>query len=78
MERIDVVAYRLRLPHNYTIHLMFHVSQLRRVIGEHTSSTVLSVMLTEEMEVVLEPLEVEGGVREVRQGDEGVREVLIS
>lgn len=63
-EKIGEVVYRLKLPPTSVIHPVFHVSQLRRAIGEHTPSPLLPPTLTEDMEVVLEPAAVEG----VRQG----------
>lgn len=71
------MVYRLKLPPTSVIHPLFHVSQLRRAIGEHTSSPLLPPTLIEDMEVVLEPAAVEG----VRQGVTGQpvdTEVLIT
>ncbi|PKU79691.1 hypothetical protein MA16_Dca010919 [Dendrobium catenatum] len=45
------MAYRLQLPPTTAIHPAFHVSQLRRVIGEHIPSSTIPPTLTEDMEV---------------------------
>ncbi|PKU59515.1 hypothetical protein MA16_Dca028671 [Dendrobium catenatum] len=49
LDKIGAVAYRLKLPQSASIHSVFHVSQLRRAIGEHAVSTELPVTLTEEL-----------------------------
>lgn len=54
------VAYRLRLSPITTIHPVFYVSQLRRAIGDQATNTELLASLAEDMEVVLEPSELEG------------------
>ncbi|KAI0502429.1 hypothetical protein KFK09_017378 [Dendrobium nobile] len=71
--RVGAVAYRLKLPQYATIHPVFHVSQLRRALGEHVASPELPASLTEELEVVMEPMELEG----VRVNKIGTKEVLI-
>ncbi|PKU75390.1 RNA-directed DNA polymerase [Dendrobium catenatum] len=73
LDKVGAVAYRLKLPQSASIHPVFHVSQLRRAIGEHAVSTELPATLTEELEVMLEPLELAG----VRSNKEGSKEVLI-
>uniref|UniRef100_UPI002ED95276 chromo domain-containing protein n=1 Tax=Streptococcus anginosus TaxID=1328 RepID=UPI002ED95276 len=47
--------------------------QLRKVIGDHMPSTVLPTTLTDDMQIILEPLEVQG----VRVTEGGEHEVLI-
>ncbi|XP_024027885.1 uncharacterized protein LOC112093511 [Morus notabilis] len=73
IKRTREVAYRLRLPPSSAIHPVFHVSQLRQAIGEHTSSSSLPPTLTEDMEVVMELSALEG----VRREATGNKEVLI-
>ncbi|GJZ25780.1 ty3-gypsy retrotransposon protein [Tanacetum coccineum] len=59
-ERIGAVAHKLKLPDSSSIHPIFHVSQLRRVIGSKVAEPVLPEGLTEDMEVILQPEEVLG------------------
>ncbi|KAL6567614.1 hypothetical protein OROGR_001282 [Orobanche gracilis] len=72
LERVGQVAYRLKLPDSAKIHNIFHISQLKRAIGDKFSLPSLPATLTADMEVILQPDQVEG----VREGNAG-REVLI-
>ncbi|XP_028555160.1 putative vacuolar protein sorting-associated protein 13A [Dendrobium catenatum] len=60
LKKIGAVAYRLKLPPAATIHPIFHVSQLRKAIGDYTANPELPGTLTEDLEMVLEPIELEG------------------
>ena len=72
LEKIGSVAYKLKLPESAAIHPIFHVSQLKKAIGEQEVALVLPEGLTEDMEVLLQPEEVLG----VRNSA-GNKEVLI-
>nr|GEV04413.1 Ty3/gypsy retrotransposon protein [Tanacetum cinerariifolium] len=76
VERIGAVAYKLKLSDSSSIHPVFHVSQLRRVIGIEVAEPVLPEGLTEDMEVILQPEEVLG-IREGSNSTQGSREALI-
>ncbi|PKU85171.1 hypothetical protein MA16_Dca023532 [Dendrobium catenatum] len=49
LEKIGAVAYRLKLPPTTTIHPVFHVSQLRKAIGDYTANPELPATLTEDL-----------------------------
>ncbi|KAI0498775.1 hypothetical protein KFK09_019668 [Dendrobium nobile] len=67
------MAYRLKLSPLAMIHPVFHISQLRKAIGDYTANPELPATLTEDLEVVMEPLELMG----VHQKEDEIKEVLI-
>nr|GEX31103.1 peroxidase 64 [Tanacetum cinerariifolium] len=60
LEKIGTVAYRLKLPNTASIHPVFHVSQLKKVVGDQVAETDFPKELTEDMEMRVQPQEVLG------------------
>lgn len=73
MERIGKVAYRLKLPEGSKIHPVFHVSQLKQVLGEHHQVIPLPDVLNAVNEFVIVP----ESVSDTRYNDEGFLEALV-
>lgn len=71
LERVGTVAYRLKLP-DATIHPVFHVSQLKAAIGNHSADPFLLEGLTEDMTVICQPEDIMG----TREASDGL-EVLV-
>ncbi|KAH9297684.1 hypothetical protein KI387_029366, partial [Taxus chinensis] len=55
LQKIGTVAYKLELPQSTKIHLVFHVSCLKKVIGQRVSAQTVLPELDEEGRVILEP-----------------------
>jgi hypothetical protein len=75
MERIGAVAYKLKLPEGSRVHPIFHVSLLKKAVGNYEEEQDLPALLDEPIEV-FEP-ETILATRLVKQQDEEVKQVLV-
>ena len=73
LARVGKVAYRLKLPESSRIYPIFHVSQLKPVIGDATVVTELPPVLDGTAEVHIEPK----AILDTRYDEEGCLEVLV-
>ena len=62
LQKIGTMAYKLELPTTSRVHLVFHVSCLKKVIGDKLPVQTIFPELDEEGKIILEP----GAVIETR------------
>jgi hypothetical protein len=75
VEKIGVVAYRLKLPEGSRVHPVFHVSLLREAVGRYQEEEELPDLLGEHNDL-FEP-ETVLATRKVKQQGEEVKQVLV-
>ena len=76
MFRIREVAYKLHLPLTSRIHLVFHVSQLKKAMGEVPTEAELLLELEREFTTMIEP-EAIISTREVTKKGRSIEEWLV-
>jgi hypothetical protein len=74
--KVGVVAYEMELPQGSRIHNVFHVSCLKRAIGQHITPIEVLPPLDEQRKLVLIPEEILE-VQEKRLGKRTIKEYLI-
>jgi hypothetical protein len=75
VEKIGAVAYKLKLPEGSRIHPVFHVSLLKKAVGEYHGDEELPDLL-EEQAKIYEPEAILAARAQKKQGEE-VRQVLV-
>lgn len=65
VQRVDKVAYRLNLPPSSSIHPVFHISQLKRKLGQQ--AIVVPVLPPVDVDGVIKPEPVEVLARRMRK-----------
>ena len=77
MEQIgEEMACRLALPETSKIHHVFHISQLKKALGNSQEATTLPPQISPKMELVVEP-EALLAVRNIQDGQKMQTELLI-
>lgn len=76
MEKIGTIAYKLSLPPTRNVHLVFHVSHLKKAQGSITASTTIPSQLNYDTEIEFVPKAILGVKKKGLQSLH-VEEVLI-
>lgn len=76
IQRIDKVAYKLKLPEGARIHPVLHVSLLKKSLGDHSNADSDLPPITEEGAIILKPARILD-TRWVKQGATFVEESLV-
>ena len=74
LERVGKAAYRLQLPTGSKIHPVFHISQLKQVLGSHHQVLPLPDSFSENDELILTP----ETILDTRYNQHGLLEALVS
>ena len=75
-QKISLVAYEVKLLDKSRFHNVFHVSNLKKILGQHQTAQTILPTLDEEGKLVLEP-EVVIEIRERRLRPRIIKEYLI-
>ncbi|MCI31388.1 hypothetical protein A2U01_0052600, partial [Trifolium medium] len=76
IEKIGAVAYKLKLPIGSRIHPVFHVSLLKKAVGEYHEDEELPALMDDDQVDHYEP-EAVLATRKIRQQGEEVKQVLV-
>ena len=76
VERIGKVAYRLQLPAHAKIHATFHVSLLKKKVGQQSVAPHLPTATTDQGHLLLEPVAILDR-RMVKRGNQAATQVLV-
>jgi hypothetical protein len=74
--KVGAVAYELELPHGRKLHNVFHVSCLKRALGQHIVTNEELPLVDEEGQLILIPEEILE-VREKKLRNMNIKEYLI-